>query len=175
WGSRGDHAGEPQTFFNPVLKKVARGKAGGVAGPSRGVDVSPPITFGNVDEVDLHYQAEQIQWPHVAPHTVDYQKRPGKRAWAHPVLGNEAGTGDMVLPAFFQTVMRGADGVGCTEPIPSFGRQPEAADARSSYHGMTSVYRAANGALRQYGPWLTTLKNNDRVAIVVSGRMYRID
>jgi outer membrane protein assembly factor BamB len=174
-GHRLGYAVEAQAFFNDVLKKVAPGKVTAVGGPYRSIDVYPPVTFGNVDEVDLHYQAEQIQWPHVAPHNVDYQKRPGKRAWGHPVLGNDAGTGDMVLPAYFQTVMRGADGVGCTEPIPSFGPQPEAADARSSYHGMTSVYRAANGTLRQYGPWLTTLKNNDNVAIVVSGRMCRID
>src|SRR5262249_9706807 len=32
-----------------------------------------------------------------------------------------------------------------------------------------------NGLLKQYGPWLTTLRNNDRVALVVSGRMCRID
>ncbi len=190
-GHRLNYAVEAQAFFNSILKKLApltptplppgergRGEGGkvtAVAGPYRSVDVYPPITFRNVDEVDLHYQAEQIQWPHVAPHNVDYQKRPGKRAWGHPELQNEAGTGDQVLPAYFQMVMRGADGVGCSGPVPSFGPQPEVADPRSSYHGMTSVYRAANGVLRQLGPWLTTLHNNDRVAIVVSGRMCRID
>ena len=52
----------------------------------------------------------------------------------------------------------GADGVGCSGPVPGFGPQPEATDARSSYHGTASVYRAVNGVLKQYGPWLTTLR-----------------
>src|SRR5262249_27642475 len=151
---------EAQAFFNATLKKLAPGKVTAVAGPYRSIDVYPPITFSNVDVVDLHYQAEQLQWPHVAAHNMDYQKRPGKRAWGHPVLGNDAGTGEQILPAYFQTLMRGADGVGCSETIPYFGPQPEAADPRSSYQGVTSVYRAV-GVLRQYGPWLTTLHNND--------------
>src|SRR5262245_6241917 len=155
------------------MKKFAPGKVTAVGGPYRSVDVYPPITFSNVDEVDLHFQAEQLQWPNVAPHTVDYQKRPGKRAWGHPELGNDAGTGDQILPALFQMVMRGADGVGCSRPGTNWGPQPE--DARSAYQGTTSVYRSANTLLKQYGPWLTTLHNNDRVAIVVSGRMVRID
>src|SRR5262249_16356153 len=74
-GHRLEYAVEAQTFFNSVLKKVAPGKLTAVAGPYRSLDVYPPITFSNVDEVDLHYQAEQIQWPHIAPHNVDYQKR----------------------------------------------------------------------------------------------------
>jgi outer membrane protein assembly factor BamB len=169
------YAVEAQELFNATLQKIAPGKVTAVSGPYRGLDVYPPLTFRNVDEVDLHYQAEQLQWPNVAPHDVDYQKRPGKPAWGHPEVGNDAGTGDQILPALFQMVMRGADGVGCSGPIPAFGPQPEAEDARSAYQGMTSVHRAAYGLLRQYGPWLTTLHNNDRVAIVVSGRMVRID
>jgi hypothetical protein len=172
-GRRLGYAVEAQEFFNATLHKIAPGKVTAVAGPYRGLDVYPPVTFAKVDEVDLHYQAEQIQWPNVAPHNVDYQKRPGKRAWGHPELGNDAGTGDQVLPALFQMVMRGADGVGCSGPIPNWGPQP--ADARSAYHGTTSVHRAAYGLLRQYGPWLTTLRKDDRVAVVVSGRMCRID
>jgi outer membrane protein assembly factor BamB len=169
------YAVEAQGRFNATLKKLAPDKVTAVAGPYRSIDVYPPATFRNVDEVDLHYQAEQIPWPHVAPHSVDYQKRPGKRAWGHPELGNDAGTGDQVLSTLFQMVMRGADGVGCSPAIPPFGPQPEATDARSSYHGSTSVHRATYGLLKQYGPWLTTLHHNDRVAIVVSGRMCAID
>jgi outer membrane protein assembly factor BamB len=172
-GYRFGYAVEAQDFFNAALKKLATGKVTAVGGPYRSPDVYPPLTFGNVDEVDLHYEAEQLQWPNVFPHLVDYQKRPGKRAWGHPELGNDAGTGDQVLPAYFQMVMRGADGVGCSSPIPNWGAQPE--DARSSYHGTTSVFRAAHGLLGRYGPWLATLRNNDRVAVVVSGRMCRID
>jgi hypothetical protein len=167
------YAVEAQELFNTALKKIAPDKITAVAGPYRSLDAYPPVTFRNVDEVHLHYQAEQLQWPHVAPHSVDYQKRPGKRAWGHAELANDAGTGDQILSAYFQMVMRGADGVGCSGPIPGWGPQPE--DPRSAYQGTTSIYRAAHGLLKQYGPWLTTLRNNDRVAIVVSSRVVRID
>ena len=167
------YAVEAQQLFNATLKKLAPTKATAVSGPYRALELYPPLSFREVDEVQLHVQAEQIQWPHVTPHNVDYQKRPGKRAWGHPELFNEAGTGDQALPALFQMVMRGADGVGCAGAIPNWGPQPE--DARSAYQGTASVYRAAFSVLKQYGPWLTTLENNDRVAIVVSGRMCRLD
>jgi outer membrane protein assembly factor BamB len=172
-GYRLNYAVEAQALFNAVLKKVAPGKVTAVAGPYRNVESYPPVSFRNVDEVDLHYQAEQIQPPDTAPHNVDFQKRPGKRAWGHPELFNEAGTGDQMVPALFQMVMRGADGVGSSGLLPNWG--PQLDDPRSSYHGSTSAFRALGGLLRQYGPWLTTLHNHDRVAIVVSGRMARID
>src|SRR5262249_47908698 len=166
------YAVEAQELFNATLKKLAPKKVTAVSGPYRNLELYPPLSFREVHEVRLEGQAEEIQWPHVAPHDVDYQKRSGKRAWGHPELFNEAGTGDQVLPALFQMVMRGADGVGCAGSIPSWGPQPE--DARSAYQGTTSVFRAAFDVLNQYGPWLTTLENNDRVAIVVSGRMVRL-
>ena len=56
--------------------------------------------------------------------------------------------------------------MGCSGSIPSWGPQPE--DPRSAYQGTASVYRALHGVLKPYGPWLTTLHNNDRVALVVS-------
>ncbi len=80
------HAVEAQDFFNTTLRKLASDKVTASSGPYRGLHVYPPITFANVDEVDLHYQAEQVQWPNIAPHNVDFQKRPGKRAWGHPEL-----------------------------------------------------------------------------------------
>jgi outer membrane protein assembly factor BamB len=172
-GYRLGYAVEAQALFNNVLKKVAPGKVTAVSGPYRNPDCYPPVSFRNVDEVDLHYQAEQIQSPDTAPHNVDFQKRPGKRAWGHPELFNDAGTGDQILPTLFQMVMRGANGVGCSGLIPNWGPQPE--DPRTGYHGTPSVYRAIGGLLKQYGPWLTTLQNHDRVAIIASGRMFRID
>jgi outer membrane protein assembly factor BamB len=172
-GYRLGYAVEAQRLFNTTFRKLAPDKVTAVAGPYRSINAYPPVTFANVDEVDLHYQAEQIQPPNTAPHNVDFQKRPGRRAWGHPELGNDAGTGDQILPTYFQMVMRGADGVGCSGAIPNWGPQPN--DERSAYPGTTSVYRAAHNLLHQYGPWLTTLRNNDRVAIVVSGRMCHID
>jgi outer membrane protein assembly factor BamB len=72
--------------------------------------------------------------------------------------------------------MRGADGVGCSGVLPPWtknGSLPD--DPRVGHYGISSVYRALNGTLRQYGHWLNTLENNDRVAIVVSGRLLRIE
>ena len=52
---------------------------------------------------------------------------------------------------------------------------PTQSDPRSAAAGTTSAYRAIYELLRQYGPWLATLENADRMAIVVSTRMARIE
>jgi outer membrane protein assembly factor BamB len=172
-GYRLGYSVEAQALFRASLAKIAPGKVTAISGPYRSPDCYPPITFAKVDEVDLHYQAEQIQPPDTVSHNVDFQKRPGRRGWGHPELHNDAGTGEQALPTLFQMLMRGADGVGCSGKVPYWG--PQRDDPRSSYYGSVSIYRALGGLLKQYGPWLTTLQNNDRVAIVVSGRMCRID
>jgi len=100
------------------------------------------------------------------------QKRPGKRAWAHPEFWNDTGTGEQIVPNTFGMAMRGADGIGVSGRFP-IGAQSE--DARSSYAGTTSVFRATFNLFHQYGPWLQSLQNNDHVAIVVSGRMAKLD
>src|SRR5262249_33655316 len=48
-------------------------------------------------------------------------------------------------------------------------------DPRSGGPGAASVHRQVANLLRPYGPWMTTTENADRVAIVVSSRMMRID
>jgi outer membrane protein assembly factor BamB len=159
--------------FRSALEKVATGKLSAMTGPYRAVGVIPPITFHNADEVDLQYQAEQIQPPEVTPHNVDFYKRPGKRAWGHPELWNEDGTGGMALSTLLQMAMRGADGVGWSAGPPWFGAPPS--DPRSPGPGEVSVIRGVGELLHAYGPWLTTLNGADRVAIVVSSRMLRID
>jgi outer membrane protein assembly factor BamB len=164
---------EAQGLFNKTLRSLAPDLVTAVANPYRNVESYPPVTLSNVDEVDLQAQWEQVALPYHAPHGVDFYKRPGKPAWAHPEIWNDAGTGDQILTTLFQAVMRGADGVGCSGPIPPWGPRPE--DSRLAYAGTASVYRALNNLLRQYGPWLRTLENNDRVAIVVSRRMLSID
>ncbi len=145
-----------------------------MAGPYRAPQVYPPVTFSNVDEVDLHYQAEQIAPPQTAVHNVDYQRRPGKRAWGHPEFWNESGTGDMLFTTLFQMVMRGADGVGVSSGIPPWGYQM-GDDPRNTSAGIPTAFRACNRLLAQYGNWCMTLKNCDSIAIPVSGRMARID
>jgi outer membrane protein assembly factor BamB len=168
------YAVEAQDLFNKALRRVEKSRlVTATAAPHRNVEAYPPVTFSNVDEVDLHAQWEQIAPPYAMAHGVDFYKRPGKPAWAHPEVWNDAGTGEQIVPTLFQAVMRGADGVGFSGPVPPWGERPD--DERLAYAGTASVYRALNGVLRQYGPWLATLRNNDRVAIVCSGRMFRID
>ncbi|HUW30446.1 MAG TPA: hypothetical protein VM223_02415 [Planctomycetota bacterium] len=168
-----NHAVEGEQFYDGILQKVAPGKLSVMTGAYRNVSVYPPVTFANADEVDLHYQAEQIQPPNTVSHNVDFQSRPGKPAWGHPELWNDSGTGGQILPSLFMMVMRGVGGIGTSGGIPNWGRQRE--DARNPYYGIPSVFRAAFSLIEQYGPWLLTLQNNDKVAILASDRMFRID
>ncbi len=166
-------APQAESFFRDVLHPLAPGAVTATAAPYRHVFAYPPITFSNVDEVDLHIQWEQMAVPYFAPHDVDFYKRPGKPAWAHPEVWNDGGTGEQILPTLFSMVMRGADGVGFSGAVYPWGAQPE--DSRQSYNGLASIFRAGNGLLAAYGPWLTTLKAHDRVAIVADSRMFRLD
>jgi outer membrane protein assembly factor BamB len=172
-GYRLGYAVEAQDLFHKTLKATAPGLVTASAYPHRNVEAYPPVTLSNVDEADLQAQWEQIGLPYHVPHGVDFYKRPGKQAWTHPEIWNDAGTGDQILPTLFQGLMRGADGVGFSGPLPPWGAIPE--DPRLSYSGTASVYRALGGVLRTYGPWLSTLEDNDQVAFVCSGRMFRID
>ena len=176
-GYRLGYAVDAQALFRQRLQELAPRLVTAVASPYRNVESYPPITLSNVDEVDLQAQWEQVALPYHAAHSVDFYKRPGKPAWFHPEIWNDAGTGDQIVPTLFQALMRGADGVGASGSIPSWSHHPGdiPADPRLAHQGMTSVYRSLNSLLREYGPWLTTLRNNDRVAIVVSGRMMRTD
>ncbi len=167
------HAVDAERQFRAVLERVAPGKLSCMTGPYRAVQTHPPILFQHADEVDLHYQAEQIQPPQVTPHEVDYYKRPGKPAWGHPEIWNDDGTGSMLLPTLLQMVMRGADGVGWSGSTP--GMVSVADNARAGGPGFKSVLRAVDSLLAAYGPWLTTLESADRLAIVVSTRMVRIE
>jgi hypothetical protein len=164
-------AGERQ--FRQVAQGLAAGKLSDMTGPYRAVGVVPPITFQNADEIDLHYQGEQIQPPQVTPHHVDFYKRPGKRAWGHPEMWNDDGTGGMIYPTLLQMAMRGVDGVGWSGNAPDWPIAQD--DPRSGGPGAASTYRNISNLLRTYGPWMTTTENADRVAIVVSSRMLRID
>ena len=160
-------------FFNRALQAIIPGAISTSAGPYRSPAVYPPVTYKTLDEVDLHYQAEQIAPPMTHVHAVDFMKRPGKRAWGHPELWNDYGTGDQILPTLFMMAARGADGIGCSGLIPYAGRAPE--DARSPVAGYTSVFRALNQTMRGYGSWLMSMEAKDPVAIICSGRMFRID
>ena len=178
-GRRLGLAVEAQDLFNRTLAEVAGGRrlVTAVAAPYRNDESYPPITFSNVDEVDLQIQWEQIGVPYHCPHNVDFYQRPGKRGWAHPEIWNDDGTGGQVLPNLFLMAMRGADGVGCSGAVPPWAGDGVglADDPRLAHYGNASVWRAANRVFAAYGPLFAALENDDRVAIAVSGRMYKID
>jgi outer membrane protein assembly factor BamB len=164
---------DAQQMFKDALHKVAPALSTSASGPYRRPEVYPPASFANVDEVDLHFQAEQIGCPSWTAHAADYYKRPNKPAWIHPELWNDTGTGEQILPMSWLAIMRGVDGIGASGNTPNWGAQPT--DARSGYPGIPSVFRALNTFARQYGPWLTTLENADRIAIPVSYRHVKGD
>jgi len=176
-GYRLSYAVGAQAMFNKRLRELAPDLATAVACPFRNVESYPPITLANVDEIDLQAQWEQIALPYHGPFGVDFYKRPGKKAWGHPEVWNDAGTGDQVLSTLWQMVMRGADGVGCSDPVPPwhFALKGNTDDPRMSWNGTSSVYRSLNSVLDRYGPWFVAMQNHDKVAIVASGRMYKID
>jgi len=170
------HAVATEKRFRAIVNDITPGKISAMTGPYRAIQTHPPTIFANADEVDLHYQGEQIQPPQVTPHHVDFYKRPGKRAWGHPELWNDDGTGGMIFPTLLQMVMRGADGVGQSGPIgPWGGHHPDRRDPRNGAAGVTSAFRAIYQLLGLYGPQLANLDNADQVAIVVSTRMQRIE
>ena len=164
---------EAQEMFHKALAEISSSLTTASAGPYRRPEIYPPVTFANVDEVDLHFQAEQITCPNWTAHATDFYKRPGKPAWIHPELWNDTGTGEQILPMSWLGIMRGVDGIGKSGPTPHWGPLPT--DSRSGYPGTQSVHRALNEFAREYGPWLTTLENNDRVGIVVSRRQIKAD
>jgi len=167
------YAIDAEKAFHAALQQAAPGKISAMTGPYRAVTVIPPLSFQGADEVDLQYQAEQIQPPQVTPHNVDFYKRPGKRAWGHPELWNDDGTGGQIFPTLFQMAMRGADGVGWSGNVPAWGTPPS--DPRAAGMGTVSIFRSLDTLFAHYGPWLTTLHANDHVAIIASGRMLRLD
>lgn len=168
-------AAEATKLFNDALKKIAGEKKTSVAGPYRNIAAYPPITFSNVDEVDLQFQAEQLYAPYAYMQDTDFYKRPGKKAWAHPEIWNDSGTGEQILREYFGLAMRGADGVGTSGGPGWTANDIKTGDSRLAYNGTMSVFRAADEMLADYGPWLSTLQKNDRVAIIASRRMLMID
>lgn len=171
------YATAAQDAFNralsPIAERQQRRLVTASAAPYRNVESYPPLSLANVDEVDLQAQWEQIAIPYHVPHSVDFYRRPGKPAWLHPEIWNDSGTGEQILPTLFMGLMRGADGIGYSGQIGQWGRQP--ADSRNGYAGTASVFRALGRFAREYGPWLASLESNDRVAIIVSGRILKID
>ncbi|HLY08588.1 MAG TPA: PQQ-binding-like beta-propeller repeat protein [Planctomycetota bacterium] len=168
---------EAQDLFNRTSRTVKPGLVTAVAGPYRNVEAYPPITFSNVDEIDLQAQWEQIALPYHAPHSVDFYRRPGKRAWVHPEAWNDAGTGDQLIPTLLSALQRGAQGIGISGAMSPWmtGVDGLPHDSRSAHYGTVSVYRALTDLVHQYGPWWTSLETRDPVAIVADGRMLKID
>jgi outer membrane protein assembly factor BamB len=169
---------EAQEFFKNALDQVAPDERliAASAGTYRNVEAYPPISFQNVEEVDLQGQFEQIFLPHFPAHAVDFYRRPGKPVWGHPEIWNDAGTGGQVLPELFSMLMRSPDGLGPSGAVPAWtGQTGIVEDPRNAHFGAASIFRAMNNVLRRYGGWIGTLENDDRVAIVGSPRQFKID
>ena len=162
-----------ESTFGAQLKALNPRLSTAAAASYRNMYAWPPVTFSNVDEVDLQAQWEQIEVPFHAPFNVDFYSRPGKPAWGHPEIWNDSGTGDQVLPTLFEMAMRGASGVGESGLIPAFGYKPS--DPRGTDQGLPSIYRALYETLKEYGPWLNTLQNDDQVAILADRREFMLD
>ncbi|MDB5340980.1 MAG: hypothetical protein JWN70_6599 [Planctomycetaceae bacterium] len=162
-----------QQFRKALNEASSRKLISAMTGPYRQPGILPPLTYANADEVDLHFQAEQIQWPMMSAHNVDFYKRPGKPAWAHPEVWNDDGTGGQILSAELQMVMRGVNGIGQSGSTKGYGSVDT--DLRGMGPGTTSVHRQLNSWLAAYGPWLSSLEASDRIAIPVSTRMMRME
>ncbi len=182
------HKRDAAAHFRTVLKSLLPNGVGAMTAPYRERQVPPQLVFTGADEVDLHFQAEQIQPPQVTRHMVDFYRRPGRPAWGHPELGNDDGTGGMIMPTLLQQVMRGAHGTGMVtdigaEHVEGADAQDERAggsggvpgDPRSGSAGKTSVLRALFDLCARLGPVTAGARSADPVAIVVSTRMQRIE
>ncbi|MEU6192886.1 PQQ-binding-like beta-propeller repeat protein [Streptomyces sp. NPDC047061] len=156
--------------------------------PYRQPQTVPPLLFAQADEVDLHYQGEQIQVMLATAHMVDFYRRPGKPAWGHPELSNDDGTGGMILPTLFQQVLRGPNGTGLVpdegvrqvEPVTAYAERTggsgwKRGEPRSGGAGKTSVQRAAFELIARLAPTVAGARSADRIAIVVSTRMLRLE
>ncbi|MFJ2770474.1 hypothetical protein [Streptomyces sp. NPDC087300] len=174
--------------FRDVLNQQFPGKSSAMTGPYRAPQTLPPTVFAAADEIDLHYQGEQLQLLNSTAHMVDYYRRPGRPAWGHPELFNDDGTGGMILPTLLQQVMRGANGTGMTGDQGAYhlegitvlderggGSGGRPGDPRSGGAGRTSMLRAAFDLCSRLGSATAAARNADRVAIVVSTRMQRLE
>jgi WD40 repeat protein len=163
-----------ERLLRSAMKSASNRKlVSAMTGPYRQPGILPPLTFAHADEVDLHFQAEQIQWPMISAHNVDFYKRPGRLAWGHPELWNDDGTGSQIVSTAMQMVMRGANGIGQSGSTKGFV-SPET-DPRGMGPGATSIHRRINTWLAAYGPWLSSFEPVDPIAIPVSSRMMRLE
>ena len=169
------HAIDAEKLFRSALNDVGNDRPlkSAMTAPYRQPGMIPPLSFANADEVDLHFQAEQIQWPMMSAHNVDFYKRPGKPAWAHPELWNDDGTGGQILSSSLQMLMRGVNGIGQSGSTKGFAVTPT--DPRGMGPGATSIHRRLNAWLAEHGSWLSSLEASDPVVIPVSTRMLRME
>ncbi|MFF7469281.1 PQQ-binding-like beta-propeller repeat protein [Streptomyces sp. NPDC008092] len=174
--------------FRKALDDVAPGLTTALTPPYRQPQTVPPVLFAQADEVDLHYQGEQIQVMLATAHMVDFYRRPGRPAWGHPELTNDDGTGGMILPTLFQQVLRGPNGTGMVpdegvrqvEPVAAYAERTGGSgwrrgEPRSGGAGKTSVQRAAFDLIARLAPTVAGARSADRIAIVVSTRMLRLE
>ena len=138
--------------FKANVSKIMPTATSSVTGPYRAIGVHPPTWFADAEEVDLHFQSEQIQPPQTSAHNVEFQGRPGKPKFAHYELMNDDGTGQFMQNDQWQMLMRGVGsgggGVGWSGSFTNSGDN----DVRVGTNGQVGAFRAFNTAiLRNYG------------------------
>ena len=167
------YAVDAEKQFRANCSTVMPKAISGMTGAYRQAGVIPPVWFENADEIDLHYQSEQIAPPQTAAHNLEYQGRPGKPNFAHYEMLNEDGTGVFAMNNQFQLLMRGSKGVGWSG---NFYNGDYQTDPRGGTNGIVGAFRTFNNAiLKDYAPFFYGLNKTDDVAIVVSRRMLNID
>ncbi|WP_143174174.1 WD40 repeat domain-containing protein [Streptoalloteichus hindustanus] len=144
-------------------------------GPFRHILCYPPETFTDVDEVDLQAQWEQFPLMLHTAFGVDFYPRPGKPSTLHQENLNDSGTGDQILGQAFAALLRGAKTSGHADTVPRFRQRTLLPDPRSLVAGTPSVFRVLADLLHEYGEWIGTFDNADRVAILVSRRQFGVD
>jgi len=164
---------DADNFFSGIMNRESIGLSNVMTGPYRQIHVIPSLAFNNAKEIDLHYQAEQVQPPQSAMNNVDFYKREGKRATIHPELWNDSGTGDFIYTTLFQVLARGADSVGVSgDPANAVINK---SDVRETASGTLSSIRSIFNLANEYGEWSTQLTNENVIAIPVSTRMMSIE
>lgn len=69
---------DAEARFRAASDSVKPGLISAMTGPYRAIQSPPQVLFANADEVDVQFQAEQIQPPQVTGHEIDFSRRPGK-------------------------------------------------------------------------------------------------
>ncbi|WP_158896194.1 PQQ-binding-like beta-propeller repeat protein [Amycolatopsis anabasis] len=171
-----NHATDAQRRLREILRVGVGAEADrlvtSAAGPFYQINVYPPDSYREVDEVDLQAQWEQFPLFLHTAFAIDYHTRPGKPSTLHPQNNNDSGTGDQTFGQAFAALLRGSDTSGHAELVPTF-REPHV-DPRDDVSASFSVLRVLSEVLHEYGGWVRRFDGDDPVAILLSRRQFAV-